>query len=37
MEKILIYSKQENNFIHYQDDIGGFLLPEPNLLGRSTG
>ncbi len=26
-------SKTENNFIHYQDDSGEILLPEPNLLG----
>jgi len=26
-------SKQENNFIHYQDDMGEIILPEPNLLG----
>ena len=26
-------SKQENGFIHYQDDIGEIILPEPNLLG----
>tara|TARA_B100000700_G_scaffold152171_1_gene168949 strand:+ start:2198 stop:3466 length:1269 start_codon:yes stop_codon:yes gene_type:complete len=27
-------SKAENSFIHYQDDIGEILLPEPNLLGE---
>ena len=26
-------SKQENGFIHYQDDMGEIILPEPNLLG----
>ena len=26
-------SKTESNFIHYQDDSGEILLPEPNLLG----
>ena len=26
-------SKTENNFIHYQDEMGEILLPEPNLLG----
>ena len=26
-------SKSENNFIHYQDELGEILLPEPNLLG----
>ncbi len=26
-------SKQENGFIHYQDNIGQIILPEPNLLG----
>ncbi len=26
-------SKQENGFIHYQDNIGEIILPEPNLLG----
>ena len=26
-------SKNENNFIHYQDSIGEILLPEPNILG----
>ena len=26
-------SKQENAFIHYQDDMGEIILPEPNLLG----
>ena len=26
-------TKQENGFIHYQDDIGEIILPEPNLLG----
>ena len=26
-------SKQENGFIHYQDDMGEMILPEPNLLG----
>ena len=25
--------KAENNFIHYKDEIGEILLPEPNLLG----
>ena len=25
--------KGENNFIHYKDEIGEILLPEPNLLG----
>jgi dihydrofolate synthase/folylpolyglutamate synthase len=27
-------SKSENNFIHYQDELGEILLPEPNLLGN---
>ena len=27
-------SKQENGFIHYQDDMGEIILPEPNLLGN---
>ena len=26
-------SKSENSFIHYQDELGEVLLPEPNLLG----
>ena len=26
-------SKQENGFIHYQDNIGEIILPEPNVLG----
>ncbi len=26
-------SRQENSFIHYQDEIGEIILPEPNLLG----
>ena len=26
-------SKHENGFIHYQDDLGEIILPEPNLLG----
>ena len=26
-------SKQENGFVHYQDDMGEIILPEPNLLG----
>ena len=26
-------SKSENNFIHYQDELGEILLPKPNLLG----
>ncbi len=26
-------SKTENSFIHYQDNLGEILLPEPNLLG----
>ncbi len=26
-------SKLENGFIHYQDDMGEIILPEPNLLG----
>ena len=26
-------SKLENSFIHYQDDMGEIILPEPNLLG----
>ncbi len=26
-------SKSENNFIHYQDDLGEIILPEPNILG----
>ena len=26
-------SKHENGFIHYQDDMGEIILPEPNLLG----
>ena len=26
-------SKRENGFIHYQDDMGEIILPEPNLLG----
>ena len=26
-------SKSENRFIHYQDELGEILLPEPNLLG----
>ena len=26
-------SKSENSFIHYQDELGEILLPEPNLLG----
>ena len=26
-------SKRENSFIHYQDDMGEIVLPEPNLLG----
>ena len=26
-------SKAENGFIHYQDQLGEILLPEPNLLG----
>ena len=26
-------SKSENNFIHYQDELGEILLPEPNVLG----
>ena len=25
--------KSENGFIHYQDQLGEFLLPEPNILG----
>ena len=27
-------TKVENNFVHYQDDNGEILLPEPNLLGE---
>ena len=27
-------SKSENSFIHYQDELGEILLPEPNLLGE---
>ncbi len=27
-------SRNENNFIHYQDDLGEILLPEPNILGE---
>ena len=27
-------SKSENSFIHYQDELGEILLPEPNLLGN---
>ena len=27
-------SKSENNFIHYQDELGEILLPEPNILGN---
>ena len=27
-------SKSENSFIHYQDELGEVLLPEPNLLGN---
>tara|TARA_Y100001958_G_C21046170_1_gene414027 strand:- start:198 stop:848 length:651 start_codon:yes stop_codon:yes gene_type:complete len=27
-------SRNENNFIHYQDDSGEILLPEPNLIGE---
>ena len=26
-------SRQENSFVHYQDEIGEIILPEPNLLG----
>jgi len=26
-------SKSENNFIHFQDDLGEIILPEPNILG----
>ena len=26
-------SKQENGFIHYQDNMGEIILPEPNVLG----
>ena len=26
-------SRSENNFIHYHDDLGEILLPEPNILG----
>ena len=26
-------SKSENNFIHYQDEFGEIILPEPNILG----
>ena len=26
-------AKSENGFIHYQDQLGEFLLPEPNILG----
>ena len=26
-------SKQENGFIHYQDELGEMILPEPNILG----
>ena len=32
-EKDFNISKLENNFIHYQDELGEVLLPEPNLLG----
>ena len=27
-------SRNENNFIHYQDDLGEILLPEPSILGE---
>ena len=27
-------SRSENGFIQYQDELGGLLLPEPNLLGE---
>ena len=27
-------SRNENNFIYYQDDLGEILLPEPNILGE---
>ena len=27
-------SRAENGFIHYQDDLGEIILPEPNLLGN---
>ena len=26
-------SKSENNFIHYQDELGEILLPKPNIMG----
>ena len=26
-------AKSENNFIHYQDELGEIMLPEPNLIG----